>query len=105
MRAAAHRHRAARRLLRLLLRLWPDLHGLESAGEKYKSSAQGLITLATYGVGMLAGFWFAGLITDWYAAAGAQGWRTIWLYPAVFAAVVATIFALSFKNVVIKYQQ
>ncbi|HEV8332947.1 MAG TPA: MFS transporter, partial [Steroidobacteraceae bacterium] len=75
------------------------------AGEQYKSSAQGLITLATYGVGMLAGFYFAGLITDWYAAAGAQGWRTIWLYPAVFAAIVATIFALSFKNVVIKYQK
>ena len=75
------------------------------AGEQYKSSAQGLITLATYGVGMLAGFYFAGLITDWYAAAGVQGWRTIWLYPAVFAAIVATIFALSFKNVVIKYQK
>jgi MFS family permease len=29
------------------------------AGEKYKSSAQGLITLATYGVGMLAGFYIA----------------------------------------------
>ena len=27
------------------------------AGEKYKSAAQGLITLATYGVGMLIGFW------------------------------------------------
>ena len=26
------------------------------AGEKYKSAAQGLITLATYGVGMLMGF-------------------------------------------------
>ncbi len=26
------------------------------AGEQYKSSAQGLITLATYGVGMLIGF-------------------------------------------------
>lgn len=75
------------------------------AGEKYKSSAQGLITLATYGVGMLAGFYFAGLITDWYASAGVQGWRTIWLYPAIFAAIVAGIFALSFKNVVIKYQQ
>ena len=32
------------------------------AGEKYKSAAQGLITLATYGVGMLIGFWVAGQI-------------------------------------------
>ncbi len=30
------------------------------AGEKYKSAAQGLITLATYGIGMLIGFWAAG---------------------------------------------
>jgi MFS family permease len=30
------------------------------AGKKYKSAAQGLITLATYGVGMLIGFWIAG---------------------------------------------
>ena len=34
------------------------------AGEKIKSSAQGLITLATYGVGMLVGFWLAGKIYD-----------------------------------------
>ena len=30
------------------------------AGPRYKSAAQGLITLATYGVGMLIGFWVAG---------------------------------------------
>jgi hypothetical protein len=30
---------------------------------KYKSAAQGLITLATYGVGMLVGFAVAGWIT------------------------------------------
>ncbi len=31
----------------------------ERAGERIRSSAQGMITLATYGVGMLIGFWFA----------------------------------------------
>src|SRR5690606_2081233 len=36
------------------------------AGEKYKSSAQGLITLATYGVGMLVGFWIAGYVSEYY---------------------------------------
>ena len=36
------------------------------AGEKYKSTAQGLITLATYGIGMLIGFRFAGWLTDQY---------------------------------------
>ena len=33
------------------------------AGSSNKSAAQGLITLATYGVGMLIGFWVAGQIT------------------------------------------
>ena len=32
------------------------------AGSKYKSAAQGLITLATYGIGMLIGFEVAGLV-------------------------------------------
>ncbi|RZL05192.1 MAG: MFS transporter [Pedobacter sp.] len=42
------------------------------AGEKYKSAAQGLITLATYGVGMLIGFEVAGMITDTYKLADGQ---------------------------------
>ncbi|MEL6916807.1 MAG: MFS transporter, partial [Bacteroidota bacterium] len=56
------------------------------AGEKVKSAAQGLITLATYGVGMLIGFWVAGKITDAYIVSeGAHSWETIWVYPASFA--------------------
>ena len=38
----------------------------QRAGSKIRSSAQGMITLATYGVGMLIGFWFAGLIDGRY---------------------------------------
>src|SRR5690606_29248759 len=68
------------------------------AGERYKSAAQGLITLATYGVGMLIGFWIAGRITDAYAAGGVHDWQTIWLYPAAFAAVVFVSFQLTFRN-------
>ena len=40
------------------------------AGEKYKSAAQGLITLAVYGIGMLIGFRLAGRVTDIYAIDG-----------------------------------
>lgn len=68
------------------------------AGEKIKSAAQGLITLATYGVGMLVGFWVAGKITDIYAEAGAHSWQDIWMFPAIFAAVVFLIFMFTFKN-------
>lgn len=70
------------------------------AGEKYKSSAQGLITLATYGVGMLIGFWVAGFVTEYYKANQNNDgyWHNVWLVPAGIAAIVCFLFALIFKN-------
>ena len=75
------------------------------AGEKIKSAAQGLITLATYGVGMLIGFWVAGKISDKYLIAdNTHSWQEIWMFPAGFAAVVLILFALFFKNEKIEYK-
>lgn len=75
------------------------------AGESHKSAAQGLITLATYGVGMLIGFWVAGKISDSYLSAdGLHDWQAIWLYPAGFAALILVIFAISFKNEKVEYK-
>ncbi len=75
------------------------------AGPKYKSAAQGLITLATYGVGMLIGFWVAGKIADVYLQEdGSHIWQNIWLYPAVFAFLVLVFFALFFKKEKIAYK-
>ena len=75
------------------------------AGKEYKSSAQGLITLATYGIGMLIGFWAAGQITDAYLLAdGVHDWKTIWMYPAGFAVAVLVLFTGLFKNVKITYK-
>jgi len=69
------------------------------AGAKYKSSAQGLITLATYGVGMLIGFAVAGMITDTYKLAdGATNWKMVWIIPAGIAAVVFLLFAFLFND-------
>jgi len=69
------------------------------AGEKVKSAAQGLITLATYGVGMLVGFWIAGKISDHYILAnGLHDWTMIWLLPAGFALAVLALFMLIFKD-------
>ena len=76
------------------------------AGEKVKSAAQGLITLATYGVGMLIGFWVAGKITDEYLVSeGVHNWQSIWVFPAIFAAVVLVLFLLLFKNEKIEYKE
>ena len=68
------------------------------AGQERQAAAQGLITLATYGVGMLIGFSAAGIITDRYSVTGGHDWVTVWAYPAVFALVVAALFVLSFRN-------
>ena len=69
------------------------------AGPAIKSAAQGLITLATYGVGMLIGFFVAGKITDLYAAPnGAHDWTHIWLYPSAFAVLILVLFAVTFRN-------
>ncbi len=69
------------------------------AGEKYKSAAQGLITLATYGVGMLIGFEIAGMITDSYKISEKVfDYKMIWLIPSVIAAVVFVLFSLVFKD-------
>jgi nucleoside transporter len=71
----------------------------QKAGEGVRSSAQGLITLATYGVGMYIGFYMAGLFTDKYKISDtAHNWQTIWLLPCMFAAGIALMFFVFFKN-------
>ena len=72
------------------------------AGEKYKSSAQGLITLATYGLGMLIGFRFAGWLTDQYVSESGHFWKEIWIQPAIFSFVILILFLISFKSETIK---
>ena len=69
------------------------------AGERFKSSAQGFITLATYGVGMLIGTLLSGRIFDNYQISeGVHDWRMIWLIPAGIAGVVVVLFLLLFKD-------
>jgi len=73
------------------------------AGAAHKAAAQGLITLATYGLGMLVGFSAAGFIDDRYVVGGGHDWRSIWLYPAAFAAAVFVLFAATFRNEKVAY--
>ncbi|MDT0651278.1 nucleoside permease [Autumnicola edwardsiae] len=69
------------------------------AGENFKSAAQGLITLATYGVGMLIGFYVAGLVSDANMLSdGNQNWTGVWTFPAIFAFAVMVLFAIFFRN-------
>lgn len=68
------------------------------AGEEFKSSAQGFVTLATYGVGMLIGFIISGPIVEAYKTGNGHDWHTIWLIPAGIAAVVLVLFMLFFRD-------
>lgn len=69
------------------------------APKHVRSAAQGLISLATYGVGLLIGSLISGPIVDAFLAAdGAHDWRTIWLIPAALAVGVALFFAALFRE-------
>ncbi len=69
------------------------------AGEQYKSAAQGLITLATYGVGMLIGFEIAGAVTDAYKTGeNTFDYRMVWTIPAAIAFAVMVLFLLFFRD-------
>ena len=70
----------------------------KKAGEKIKSSAQGLFTFATYGVGMFIGTWFSGFIVDKYKIGAGHDWTKIWFVPAYIAIGVLIYFILFFKE-------
>lgn len=69
------------------------------AGERFKSAAQGFITLATYGLGMLIGYFMSGPIVDhWKTSPTTHDWKTIWLIPGGIAIVVMILFLILFKD-------
>jgi len=69
------------------------------AGERFKSAAQGFITLATYGVGMLIGTLISGPIVDNYKSGdNMHNWQSVWLIPAVIAGVVLALFLIFFTD-------
>jgi len=72
------------------------------ADERIRNAAQGLITLATYGLGMLIGSYVSGIITAQYALpAGSPtqfDWLGVWLVPAGIAAVVLVAFLAFFRD-------
>ncbi|MDF1574059.1 MAG: nucleoside permease [Bacteroidales bacterium] len=70
----------------------------EKAPDNLKSSAQGLITFATYGLGMFIGTWFAGRTIDSLTVGGVADWEKIWYVPTVIAAVILVIFIFLFRE-------
>jgi nucleoside transporter len=72
------------------------------AGEKIKNSAQGLITFATYGVGMGIGSYLSGKVLTKYTSVvdgvTKHDWSGVWMVPAYIAAGVLILFILFFKD-------
>jgi nucleoside transporter len=63
-----------------------------------RASAQGFITLVTYGVGMGIGSIISGNVLDWFTEDGQRDWSSFWWIPAIFALVVSVMFMVTFKQ-------
>jgi len=68
------------------------------AGAKIKAQAQGLISLATYGLGMFIGSVVSGIVKDMYTKDEVTQWLNIWLVPAGIAALSLVFLVLFFKD-------
>jgi len=68
------------------------------AGAKIKAQAQGLISLATYGLGMFIGSIVSGIVKDMYTKDEVTQWLNIWLVPAGIAALSLVFLVLFFKD-------
>ncbi len=68
------------------------------AGDKIKSAAQGLFTFATYGLGMVIGNWFSGMVADFYTINTVRDWQAIWMIPVYIAAAVLVYFIIAFRD-------
>ncbi len=68
------------------------------AGVKIQSQAQGMITMATYGIGMWIGTLLSGYVKDHYTINNVVQWRDIWMVPAAIAAAVLVLFVVFFKD-------
>jgi nucleoside transporter len=68
-----------------------------------RAAAQGLITLITYGAGMLLGSWLSGSVVDHYAYVSPDGammhsWQPIWLISAVCSTSALILFISTFTD-------
>ncbi len=70
----------------------------KKAPKDIRASAQGFITLITYGVGMGIGSIISGNVLDVFTESGTRVWTTFWWVPAIFALVVATLFYFTFRE-------
>ena len=64
---------------------------------KYRGSAQGLFILLTNGVGAWFGARLSGMVVDHFTSDAGMDWYHIWSVFAIYALVLAVLFAIIFK--------
>lgn len=71
-----------------------------STGSSIRSSAQGLFMMMTNGVGAFLGSKISGYVIDKYFTVNGsdKDWHQIWLAFAIYAAVIAVLFAVLFRH-------
>lgn len=74
----------------------------KKAHKSFRNSAQGMITFATYGVGMLIGSFVSGFVTETFVTSinGSVKyvWQSIWLVPGAIALLVSFLFMAFFRE-------
>jgi nucleoside transporter len=76
----------------------------QKASIALRAAAQGLITLITYGIGMLMGSWLSGHVVEAYTRTPTGGgnavhdWRHIWLFSAGCSVIVLVAFLTIFNE-------
>ena len=74
----------------------------QKAGESIKSAAQGIVTFATYGMGMLIGSYLSGILTEAFVlplnSEFRFDWKMVWLVPCLISVVILIVFAVFFKE-------
>jgi nucleoside transporter len=68
------------------------------AGMNIQSQAQGMITMATYGIGMWIGTLLSGYVKQNYTVNDVVNWKAVWMVPAGIAAAVLLLFIALFND-------
>ena len=68
------------------------------AGLNIQSQAQGMITMATYGIGMWIGTLLSGYVKDHYTTEQVVQWKNVWMVPAMISLGVLVLFILFFND-------
>ena len=76
-----------------------QIYADNKAPRHLRSSVQGMMTFATYGLGFFIGSFISGAIVSAYTGeSGVHDWVSIWLFPASFAFVVLLFFMIAFRD-------